>query len=154
MAKKRRSAKQKAATRKLVALNRRRGKPKRRKSSPKRKGNKRRRTSQKRSKTTRRTSKKSLIDKVPVLRNKTVQKVAFGLGMGVIAIQLINLIARFAPPAIAQPLVQNQRVIKLGVEAITEPISAAADLLLTSGALTRVGGGNSRNGGMNTEGFA
>jgi len=39
MAKKQRTAKQKAATRKLVALNKRRSKPKRRRSSPKRRTN-------------------------------------------------------------------------------------------------------------------
>jgi len=101
--------------------------------------------------------KKSFIDKIPILNNKTVQKVGFGLGMGVVAIQLINLAARFAPPAIAEPLMKNQRIIKLGVEAATEPISAIVDIALSSGMIEKFAGGNgmsSSNGGMSTVGFA
>jgi len=99
--------------------------------------------------------KKSFIDKIPILNNKTVQKVGFGLGMGVVAIQLINLAARFAPPAIAEPLMKNQRIIKLGVEAATEPISAIVDIALSSGMIEKFGNGmNTNNGGMSTVGFA
>ena len=78
----------------------------------------------------RKAGKKSFIDRIPILNNPTVQRVGFGLGMGVLAVEIINLAARFAPAAIAQPLMQNQRLIKLGVEAITEPISAVVDLVL------------------------
>jgi len=98
--------------------------------------------------------KKKLIDKVPILRNKTVQKIAFGLGMGVIATQIINLVAQFAPPAISAPIQANQRLIKLGVEAATEPLSAAADLVLTSGGLNILKAGSGGNGGMNSMEFA
>jgi len=102
--------------------------------------------------------KKSFIDRIPILNNKTVQKVGFGLGMGVVVTNLISLIAQFAPPALAQPLVQNQRIIKLGVEAATEPISAVVDLALSSGMIQKVAGGmgNGNGGTMNQNmvGFA
>jgi len=101
----------------------------------------------------RRPGKKSFIDRIPILNNPTVQKVGFGLGMGTLAVSLINLAARFAPPAIAQPLVQNQRIIKLGVEAATEPISAIVDLVLPSVMNTGNGGGNGMSMG-NQVGFA
>jgi len=98
-----------------------------------------------------RKSSKSFIDKIPILNNKTVQKVGFGLGMGVVAKQLIDLIAQFGPPAIAQPLKQNQRLITLGVEAATEPISAIVDIALSSGMVQKFGNGMSNNGnGMST----
>jgi len=97
--------------------------------------------------------KKSVIDRIPVLRNKTVQKVAFGLGMGALVVQGINLLARFAPPAVAQPLQQNQRIIKLATEFATEPISGVVDLVIPM--LAGNGAGLS-SGGMNTNmaGFA
>lgn len=101
--------------------------------------------------------KKSFIDRIPILNNKTVQKVGFGLGMGVVVVQIIDLVSRFAPPAIAQPLIQNKRIIKLGVEAATEPISAIVDLALSSGMVQKFAGGNgmsSNNGQMSTVGFA
>jgi len=154
--KRRKSAKRKTKKRKVKRRAKKRSRKKakkRRKSSKKRKGNKRKKSKRKGSKTTSRKGKKSLIDKVPILRNKTVQKIAFGLGMGVIAVQIIDLAARVAPPALAQPLVQNRRIIKLGVEAVTEPLSAAADLVLSGGAGNLLGGSGG-NGSMNTSEFA
>jgi len=161
MAKKRRSAKQKAATRKLVAFNRRKGSkkrkskrsaPKRRKSS--RKSNKRRTTKPKRKKMAK-GGKKSFIDKIPILKNKTVQKIGFGLGMGVVVLNVIDLISRIGPPQLTAPLAQNKRIIQLGVELATEPLSALVDVGLNSGALSGVlgrNGGNVSNG--NNAGFA
>ncbi len=77
--------------------------------------------------------KKSFIDKIPILKNRTVQKIGFGLGMGVIAVGIIDLAAKFGPPALVAPLVQNKRIIKLGTELATEPLSAVADVVLTGG---------------------
>jgi len=150
--KRRKSSKRKTTKRKR-SRKKAKKRTKRRKSSKKRKGNKRKKSKRKGSKTTKRTGKKSLIDKVPILRNKTVQKIGFGLGMGVIAIQLIDLITRVAPPALAAPLVQNKRIIKLGVEAATEPLSAAADLVLGGGLGNILNGGNGGST-MNTSEFA
>jgi len=101
--------------------------------------------------------KKSFIDKIPILNNKTVQKVGFGLGMGVVAKQIIDLAVQFGPPAIANPLKQNQRIITLGVEAATEPISAIVDIALSSGAIQKMGNGIQSNGmstNQNMVGFA
>jgi len=96
--------------------------------------------------------KKSFIDRIPILNNKTVQKVGFGLGMGVVAKQLIDLVAQFAPPAIANPLKQNQRIITLAVEAATEPISAVADIVLSSGTIQKTIGSMSNGNGMSSGG--
>jgi len=162
MAKKRRSAKQKAATRKLVAFNRRKGSNKRKtkrrastKPKTRRKSNKRAKPKKKRN-MAKKGGKKSFIDKIPILRNKTVQKVGFGLGMGVVVVDLIKLASQVAPPALAAPLVQNQRIIQLGVELATEPLSAVADVALNSGVLTRLGGNNgfSPNNNLGNVGFA
>jgi len=99
----------------------------------------------KKSRSKSRPGKKSFIDRIPILNNPTVQKVGFGLGMGVIVKDLINLTARFAPNQISDPLQKNERIITLAVEAATEPISAVVDLVTTG--LTR---NNSSNVGMNT----
>jgi len=103
----------------------------------------------------RRPGKKSFIDRIPVLRNKTVQKVGFGLGMGVIVADIIQLAARFAPPQISQPLQQNANLIKLGVELATEPLSAVVDVALNPRQLTGItnrfnnSGGTSHNSNSN-----
>jgi len=92
--------------------------------------------------------KKSFIDRIPILNNKTVQKVGFGLGMGLVAKELIDLAAQFAPEQISRPLKQNQRIITLAVEAATEPISAIADIVLSSGTLQKTIGSMSNGRGM------
>jgi len=140
MAKKTRSRKQKAATRKLIRFNKAKGK---KKSSSRRKPRSKAKTTRKKRKVnkTRKTKTrvagkgkgKKIIDKIPVLKNKTVQRIGFGLGMGVIAVGIIDLAARFAPPALVAPLVQNKQIIKLGTELVTEPLSAVADVLLSGG---------------------
>jgi len=155
VAKKRRSAKQKAATRKLVAFNKRRGKP-RRKSSKPRKTIKRR----SRSKSVAKKRKSSggrggggFINKIPLLKNKTVQRVGFGLGMGSIA----SLIAGIVPVPIVQ---KNKQLIGTGVSFATDPLSGVVRLAL-SGGLGQIGNlfgggnGNSSNGGNgDNPGFA
>jgi len=161
--KKRRTAKQKAASRRNIKKAQKKSRTRKRARS--RKSNKQRR-SRPRSmpKKKRRSSggKKSFIDKIPILRNKTVQKVGFGLGMGVIAADIIGLAARFGPPQISDPLVKNQNIIKLGVELATEPLSALVDVALNPGQLKGITGRlgmNSNNGsqavtGGNMQGFA
>jgi len=153
VAKKQRSAKQKAATRKLVALNKRRSAPKRRKSG--RKTNKRKSRSKSVAKKTRRKSSGGrgggFINRIPLLKNKTVQRVGFGLGMGSIA----ALIAGIVPVPIVQ---QNRQLIGTGVSFATDPLSGVVRLAL-SGGLGQIGnllgGGNSSNGGGgNNAGFA
>ena len=106
MAKAKRTAAQKRATKKLVAMNKRRSAPKRkaakRKAAPKRKTAKNKRkssssNSRTRSNSMRKTSVKS------ILSSKTLQKVALGVGGGAIATLAIGAIApqfsRFAGPA-------------------------------------------------------
>jgi len=165
MAKKTRSRKQKAATRKLVRFNKRKAKKKggsRRKPRSKAKSSRKKRkvNKPKRPKNKKKMAGKSgkkLIDKVPILKNKTVQRIGFGLGMGVIAVGIIDLAARFGPPALVGPLVQNKQIIKLGVEAVTEPISAVADVLLLGGGggiLGKLGGGGNGQQAISNGGFA
>jgi len=161
--KKPRSRKQKAATRKLVRMNKSKGRKKRktrRKSTSKRRSSGKRRKPNKRKTSTKRVTsrgKKSLIDKIPVLKNKTVQKIAFGLGIGLVAVKIIDLVAQVAPPQLAAPLVQNKRIIQLGVEAVTEPISAVVDVVtgggINLGSLTGRSNGAS-NGSNGSNGFA
>jgi len=159
--KKRRTAKQKAASRRNIKKAQQKTRTKKRARS--RKSNKPRRSrTRSMPKKKRRSSsggKKSFIDKIPVLRNKTVQKVGFGLGMGVIAADIIRLAARFAPQSISGPLQQNANIIKLGVELATEPLSAVVDVALDPKQLSNITGrmgGNSSNGmsGSNMVGFA
>jgi len=132
---------------KRVAAGKKAARSRKRSSKSRRKPNKKGKT---RKSVAKGKGKKGIIDKIPVLRNKTVQKIAFGLGMGVIAKDLIDLAVRFAPGQLSAPLQQNQRIITLGVEAVTEPISAVVDVL-TSGGLNI--GSNGSNTGANG-GFA
>jgi len=153
VAKKRRTAKQKAATRKLVAFNKRKSTPKRRKSSKPRKANKRRKSSKSvaKKKSTPR-GKGSFIDKIPGLKNKTVQKVGFALGMGSIG----ALVASKIPVPQVQ---QNAQLIGTAVAFGTDPLGGVVRLAL-SGGLGQLGnifkGGNGNGNGQmqNNGGFA
>jgi len=129
-----RSAAQKRASKKNIKKaqsSRRRNKPKSKRKS--KKSNKPRKNTKKKMAKRPAKSKKSFIDKIPILKNPTVQRVGFGLGMGVVVVKAIDLIAQVAPPALAAPLVQNKRIIQLGVEAVTEPISAIVDVATGGG---------------------
>lgn len=108
-------------------------------------------------------SKKSFIDRIPVLRNKTVQRVGFGLGMGVLVVKAIDFVAQVAPPSVAGPLQQNKKIIKLATEFLTEPISGIVDLVTDPSTLQQItgrfggGGGTSstqQQAGGNMSGFA
>jgi len=162
VAKKTRSRKQKAATRKLIKFNKSKGRKKaktRRKSSSKRrKPTKRRKAikSKPSKKGTTKQRKKSFIDKIPILKNPTVQKIAFGLGIGLIVVKIIDFAAQVAPAQLAAPLVKNKRIIQLGVEAVTEPLSAVVDVVsgggINLGSLSRSNGQQVAQNGSN--GFA
>lgn len=88
----------------------------------------------------RRPGKKSFIDRIPILRNPTVQKIGFGLGMGVLVIKGIELAARFAPPSISGPLTQNAGIIKIATELVTEPLSAVVDVVTNPQMLSQITG--------------
>ncbi len=152
MAKARRSAAQKRATAKLVRFN----KAKSTKSTPKRrksqKTNKRRQSTKSvvKKKGSRSSGRKfSIIDRIPILKNKTVQRVGFGLGMG----SLAGLAASFVPVPIIQ---QNRELINTGVAFATEPLSGIVRLVLSGGLgqITNLigGGGQAQQNGNN--GFA
>jgi len=154
MAKKRRSAAQKRATRKLVARNKaksRRSTPKRRKTRKTNKRSTTRRTVAKKKKSSPSRRKFSVIDRIPILKNKTVQRVGFGLGMG----SLAGLAASFIPVPIIQ---QNRELINTGVAFAAEPLAGVVRLALSGGLGQLTGllggnGGNSGNGVQNA-GFA
>jgi len=159
MAKRSRSPAQRRATKKLVAFNKRRGKPRskaRKRSKSSSKANKPKRRSSNMAKR-RKSSGKSrgsagFINKIPFLKNKTVQRVGFGLGMGSIA----TLIAGLVPV----PAVQNNRqLIGTGVSFATDPLSGVVRLALSGGLgqITSLFGGGSNDavgGGVGNQGFA
>jgi len=153
-----RSAKQKANDRKLgqMAKARARG---RRSVSTKRKSP--RKTNKPRKRSTRTVAKRKsrsksssrgggMINKIPILKNKTVQKIGFGLGMG----SLASLGAGLVPVPIIR---QNAALIGTGVAFATDPLSGIVRLAL-SGGLGQItslfGGGNGGNGGGGNAGFA
>ena len=70
--------------------------------------------------------KASFIDKIPLLKNKTVQRVGFGLGMGSIA----AIIASRVPVPIVQ---NNAQLIGTGIAFATDPLSGVVRLALSGG---------------------
>jgi len=153
VAKKRRTAKQKAASKRNI----KKAQTKRRKSSKPRKANKPRKTSKnvaKKRKAPSRGGGGGIINKIPFLKNKVVQRVGFGLGMGSIA----AIIASKVPVPQVQ---QNAQLIGTGISFATDPLSGVVRLAL-SGGLGQLGnlfgsgnsGGNSSNGGGMNGGFA
>jgi len=98
-----RSAKQKAATRKLVALNKRRAKPKRRSSKP-RKVNKRKSPTKRMAKRRSAQKSRSFASKIPLVNNPTIKKAATGIGLATIGVAAISLVApQLAQNAIVRP---------------------------------------------------
>jgi len=145
-----RSAKQKAATRKLVALNKRRArksKPKRRSSKP-RKVNKvksRRKPMAKR----RATTKRSFTSKIPLVNNPTIRKAATGIGLATIGVAAL---AAFAPQFANNPIVKPALAfLGGGVPGIIGQVVVQGGI----GGLTNIFGGSSNgNGGGVNAGFA
>ena len=93
--------------------------------------------------------KQSFIDKIPLLKNKTVQRVGFGLGMGSIA----AIIASRVPVPIVQ---NNAQLIGTGIAFATDPLSGVVRLALSGGLgqLSNLFGGSSTNGQNGDNGFA
>ena len=93
---------------------------------------------------------RKLIDKIPVLKNKTVQRIGFGLGMG----RLATTGAQAIPIPIVQ---QNARIIGTAVAFATEPLAGVVDLAL-SGGLGQIGNlfnaSGATGGGGGGAGFA
>jgi len=156
--KKARSAKQKANDKRLGAMARARGRkstPKRRKATKTRKTNKprkRRTTMVKRRRSSRSSSSRGsgIINKIPLLKNKTVQAIGFGLGMG----SLAGIIASAIPVPIVQ---QNASLIKTGVTFATNPLAGVVSLALGGGLgqLSNLfGGGSGGNTNTSNGGFA
>lgn len=138
----RRSAKQKAATKKLVAFNKRRAKPKR--SRPKPKAAKRRAAKAAKRRAPpkvnkRKATSKSMAGKIPIINNPTFKKIAVGVG----AASLVGV-------AIAQvaPSLGNNPIIKPAVAFLAGgPIAAVVTLFLNGGLGSLNLGGNGGNGG-------
>ena len=135
----RRSAKQKAAIRKLVAFNKRRAKPKR--SRPKPKAAKRRAAKAAKRRAPKvnkqkRTS-KSMVKGIPIINNPTFKKIAVGVG----AASLVGV-------AVAQvaPSLGNNAILKPAVAFLAGGPIAAIVTLFLNGGLGSLGlnlGGNS-----------
>jgi len=146
MAKKGRSAKQKANDRRLGAMARARGK----RSTPKRrrKVNKpRRRTSNVAAKR-RSTSKRSFISKIPLVNNPTVRKVATGIGLATIGATVI---------AIVSPQIAANPIVKPALALIGGGLPGLIGQVVTQGGLGSLGnifGGGQQNGGVGNSGFA
>jgi len=153
MAKKRRSAKQKANDKRLGAMARARGKkstPKRRCSSRKVNKPRRRRTSvaSRRRKAPSR-SKRSFISKIPLVNNPTVRKVATGIGLATIGATVI---------AIVSPQIANNPITKPALALIGGGLPGLIGQVVTQGGLGNLGnifGGNGGGGAANaSNGFA
>jgi len=144
MAKKRRSAKQRANDKRLGAMARRRGKrsaPKRRRS--RRKVNKPRRRFRSVASRRRRApsrSKRSIISKIPLINNPTIRKVATGIGIATIGAAAIGIVA----PQIAQ-----NPIVKPALALIGGGVPGLIGQVVTQGgfgAITNLIGGNISNG--------
>jgi len=156
---KRRSAKQRANDKRLGRMAKARSRksaPKRRKASKSRKTNKPRKrttTVAKRRFTKRRATATltggGLINKVPILKNKTVQQIGLGLGMARIASTGANMIP--------VPQVQrHSRIIGTAVAFSVSPLAGIVDLVLGGGLATIQGllGGGGGNTNTVSGGFA
>jgi len=108
----RRTAKQRAATRKLVAFNRRRkSRPKRkapkrrRRASPKRQPQRRRKAAKKKKANKRKAPKKDMVfgKKIPIIGSPVVRKAATGIGIATIGVTILSLVA---PGIAANPIVR------------------------------------------------
>jgi len=142
--KKPRSAAQKAATRKLVALNKRNARktvlPKRRKRTiTKRKAAKRKVLKQKKRKGNV-AKKKGLLDNIPLIKSKMFKQAAVGVGTATLGGAILGLVV---PQLASQPLVKPVLALAGG-----GAIGAVAQIL-TQGGLSGLGLGNLTGGGGN-----
>ncbi len=158
--KKPRSAAQKAATRKLVALNKRNARkvvlPKKRRSTKKRASPKRRvtkRKSNKRKPVKRSVAKKKgLLDNIPLIKSKMFRQAATGVGTAALGAAVLNLVV---PQLAAHPIVKPVLALAGG-----GAIGAVAQVLTQGGigglGLSSLGGGGSGTSSVPTSqvGFA
>ena len=141
--KKTRSAAQRAATKKLVALNRAKAKSKARRSTSKRQSSTSKTPKSTPRKTNKpKTSRKTVVGKgkIPFINNPTVRKAAIGVGLGSLAGIVIGLIS---------PNLGNNPLIRAGVGFVGGgPIGAVASLLVGGGLgnLGNLFGGGTGNG--------
>jgi len=142
--KKARSAKQKAATRKLVASNRRRSKPRRRKAT--------RRKSRPKS---RRKNKSTKARKRPMVRkgfgkivsNPLLRKVLLAAGVVSVATSVAAIVAPSLVPTLQRP------IVRAGLGFVTgDFVGAISNFVIGGGGLGSITGGSNGNG--NTGGFA
>jgi len=149
VAKKQRSAKQKANDRRLGRMAKARARkstPKRRKS--RRKVNKPRKRRSNVAKKRRSSSKRSFVSKIPLVNNPTVKKVATGIGLATIGATVINLVA---PQIARNPIVKPALAfIGGGVEGLI------GQVVIQGGAsLGNIFGGGNGGGATNaSNGFA
>jgi len=149
--KKPRSAKQKAATRKLVALNRRGSSPKRK--APKRKASKRRaskRKTNKPKKAPKRMAKKGFAAKIPIINNPMFKKAAIGVGSASLAAAVVGIIA---PQIAANP------IFKPAIALLTGDIIGLGAQVVSQGGIGSItnllgGGGGSNTNTSSMGGFA
>jgi len=147
-----RSAKQKAATRKLVALNKRRAgkpKPKRRATTP-RKTNKRTRRSpsmaKRRAPRRKSSGGRGFASKIPLINNPTFKKAATGIGVATLGATVLGLVL---PQLANQPLVKP--ILALAGGGV--PGVIAQFLVQGGGNLGNLLGGGNQGGGGFTPGF-
>jgi len=155
MAKKKRSAKQRAATRKLVALNRSRGSKKRKKrrrsstkSKTRRRASTKRKTRRKSNKAPKR--KKSMAGRKglgKITSNPTLKKILMAAGAVTIATSVAAIVAPSLAPTIQSPIVRAGLGFVAG-----DFVGAVSNFVLAGGGGLVGGGGN--GGGGNTGGFA
>jgi len=148
MAKKRRSAKQKANDRRLGAMARARGKkstPKRRRKTIKQKSS-RRTMAKRRSAPRRKSSSKGFASKIPLINNPTFKKAATGIGVATLGVAVLGLVL---PQIANQPLVRP--ILALAGGGV--PGVVAQFLVQGGGNLSNIlGSGNGGSGGF-TPGF-
>lgn len=150
MAKRRRSAKQRANDKRLGAMARARGRsaPKRRRRSSTRKTIKRvtRRAPmarRRRAAPRRRSSSRGIASKIPLINNPTFRKAATGIGIASLGALALSFVA---PSIAANPIVKPALAFLGG-----GPVGAIAQVLTTGGLGSLTGGSQSSGGGA---GFA
>jgi len=150
MAKKKRSAKQKANDRRLGQMAKARARkstPKRRKS--RRKVNKPRKRSRNVAAKRRSTSKRSFISKIPLVNNPTVRKVATGIGLATIGATVISIVS---------PQIANNPITKPALALIGGGLPGLIGQVVTQGGLGNLGnifgGGQSNAASVGDTGFA
>jgi len=151
--KKTRSAAQKRATRKLVAMNKRKGRKspvKRRKSSTKRRKSSVKRKSNKARKTTKRTvAKKGLFDNIPLIKSPMFKKAATGVGTAALGAAVLGLVI---------PSLANHPIVKPVLALAGGGAIGAVAQVLTQGGLAGLnlgslgGGSPAASQGMNANG--